>query len=143
MSYKPFSTSLYATNDSAKELVIDWLKRQNIDAWVNPDQYGIDVLSKDEFGVEHSWEVEVKHNWRGPRFPFNSVHFSGRKKKFIKDPSSVSFVMLNSGRTHLLVVKGQDLASADTVSKDTIYTSNEQFIEIPVTKCAFFEVNNG
>lgn len=141
MTYKPFSPSLYKKDDSAKELVIKWLKAQDIDAWVNPDQYGIDVLSKDEYGVEHCWEVEVKHNWRGPEFPFPSVHFSGRKKKFVKDPDSVSFAMLNHERTHVLIVKGQQLAKAELVTKDTIYTRDEKFIEIPIENCVILEMN--
>lgn len=141
VTYKPFSPSLYKKDDSAKELVIKWLKAQDIDAWVNPDQYGIDVLSKDEYGVEHCWEVEVKHNWKGPEFPFPSVHFSGRKKKFVKDPDSVSFTMLNHERTHVLIVKGQQLAKAELVTKDTIYTRDEKFIEIPIENCVVLEMN--
>jgi hypothetical protein len=134
MSYKPFSPSLYKKDDGAKELVIEWLSSQDITAWVNPDQYGIDLLSKDMYGVEHSWEVEVKHNWKGDQFPFSSVHFSGRKKKFLKDPDSVSFVMLNHELTHALIIKGYILAKSQLVTKDTIYTTNEKFIEVPVEK---------
>ena len=140
LNSKPFSTALYNRDDDAKELVIKWLKSKNFDAWVNPDQYGIDVLSKDDAGVEHAWEVEVKHNWKGELFPFSSVHFSGRKKKFLKTPDKVSFVMLNHERTHALVVDGQDLAEADLVKKDTIYTSNESFIEVLTKNCSFYRI---
>jgi hypothetical protein len=137
---KPFSTSLYDTNDSAKDIFIKWLTSQEIEAWVNPDQYGIDVLSKNKAGIEHAWEVEVKHNWKGAKFPFDSLHYSNRKQKFLKNPKSVSFVTFNSERTHMLISKGVDLAAAEVVVKDTIYTEGEKFIEIPVDKCRLFSV---
>jgi hypothetical protein len=137
---KPFSNSLYNANDTAKDTFIKWLNSQDIDAWVNPDQYGIDVLSKNNTGVEHAWEVEVKHNWKGANFPFDSLHYSNRKQKFLSTPKSVSFVTFNSERSHMLISKGVDLAAADVVVKDTIYTKGEKFIEIPVEKCQLFSV---
>jgi hypothetical protein len=137
---KPFSTSLYNKDDSAKDIFIAWLQSQDIDAWVNPDQYGIDVLSKNAAGIEHAWEVEVKHNWKGSIFPFDSLHYSERKKKFLSRPKKVSFVTFNHERTHMLIVKGVDLDSAEIVTKDTIYTKGEQFIEIPVEKCQLFSL---
>lgn len=133
MAGKPFSPSLYSTNDDAKELVIQWLKNSGYEAWVNPDQYGIDVLSVDPFGDERQYEVEVKHNWKGPRFPFSGVHFSARKLKFTKPTSG--FVMLNHERTHALVVDGNIVANSPIVTKSTIYTNDEQFIEVPLSKC--------
>lgn len=137
---KPFSNSLYNANDTAKDTFIKWLQAQEIEAWVNPDQYGIDVLSKNKAGIEHAWEVEVKHNWKGAEFPFDSLHYSNRKQKFLNTPKSVSFVTFNSERSHLLISKGVDLAAAEVVVKDTIYTKGEKFIEIPVEKCQLFSV---
>jgi hypothetical protein len=140
---KPFSTSLYDANDTAKDTFIKWLQSQHIEAWVNPDQYGIDVLSRNKLGIEHAWEVEVKHNWKGSVFPFDSLHYSSRKKKFLEKPKSVSFVTFNSERTHMLISRGVDLAAAEVVVKDTIYTKGEKFIEIPVDKCRMFSVELG
>lgn len=137
---KPFSPSLYNKDDSAKDTFIKWLQAQDIQAWVNPDQYGIDVLSQNNAGLTHAWEVEVKHNWKGPEFPFNSLHYSERKTKFLNNPKSVSFVTFNHERTHMLIAKGTDLAASALVTKDTIYTSNEKFIEIYVDKCNLFKV---
>jgi hypothetical protein len=130
---KPFSPELYETNDSAKELVIEWFRLNGIDTWVNPDQYGIDLLSDDV-----AFEVEVKHNWSGSEFPFGTVHLPGRKMKFANDNSV--FVMLNSERTHAMLISGTLVKNSKVVTKNTIYTNDEQFIEVDVSDCKILRV---
>jgi hypothetical protein len=127
---KPFSLELYADNDNAKELVIKWLESKGCTAWVNPDQYGIDLLFKNPEGDYYSCEVEVKHNWKGAKFPFKTMHIPARKLKFATANSI--FVILNSERSHLIMLHGDDLRKAPIVRKDTIYTEGEYFIEIEV-----------
>ena len=127
---KPFSLELYADNDNAKELVIKWLESKGCTAWVNPDQYGIDLLFKNPIGDYYSCEVEVKHNWKGAKFPFKTMHIPARKLKFATD--NAIFVVLNSERTHLIMLHGEDLRKAPIVRKDTIYTEGEYFVEIEV-----------
>jgi hypothetical protein len=135
---KPFSKELYDDDDDAKYVVIGWLERQGYAAWVNPDQYGIDVLALKDFD-EYGFEVEVKHNWTGDRFPFGTVHFSARKQKFVA-PNHF-FTMLNDARSCVLVVDGGTLASARVVSKETKYTSGELFIEVPVGRCVLYRLD--
>jgi hypothetical protein len=127
---KPFSLQLYTDNDNAKELVIKWLEAKGCTAWVNPDQYGIDLLFKNPAGDYYSCEVEVKHNWKGAKFPFKTMHIPARKLKFAAD--NAIFVVLNSERTHLIMLHGEDLRKAPIVRKDTIYTEGEYFVEIEV-----------
>ncbi len=127
---KPFSLELYADNDNAKELIIKWLEAKGCTAWVNPDQYGIDLLFKNSTGDYYSCEVEVKHNWKGAKFPFKTMHIPARKLKFATD--NAIFVVLNSERTHLIMLHGEDLRKAPIVRKDTIYTEGEYFVEIEV-----------
>ena len=43
MTPKEFSQSLYDENDDAKHQIIEWLEQRGFMAWVNEDQYGIDV----------------------------------------------------------------------------------------------------
>jgi hypothetical protein len=133
MGYKPFSKSLYDTNDNAKDLVIKWLAANGITAWVNPDQYGIDLLSDDK-----KYEVEVKRNWLEDDFPYDEVHFPARKLKFAT-PDAV-FVMLNHKKTHALLVTGDVFKGSPKVIKSTIYTENEEFIEVLVNKCTIVKL---
>jgi hypothetical protein len=137
MAGKPFSKTHYNRDDNAKIQVIDWLTDKGHEAWVNPDRYGIDVMSKTPEGKEMNYEVEVKHNWKGENFKYPGVHFSARKLKFAKDDGTVTFFMFNDDRSYALLVRGEDVLTAPIVMKDTIYTKDEEFIEVPVEKCTF------
>lgn len=130
---KPFSQQLYDDNDGAKLLVIEWLKGRGVDAWVNPDQYGIDVQTD-----SMEYEVEVKHNWKGFKFPYETVHIPVRKKKFLKD--NMSFAMLNHQLSHVMMIPGTKVLQAPEVIKSTIYTVNEKFFEVFVKECEIFKL---
>lgn len=135
MAGKPFSNKLYKEDDNAKDIVISWIQSMGWDAEVNPDQYGIDVIATDFDGEKHYFEVEVKHNWTGPRFPYDTLHYSARKLKFLTKPDNTAFVTLNHERTHALMALGEDLKDCPIITKDTVYTSNEKFIEIQASSC--------
>jgi hypothetical protein len=135
---KPFDPVLYEADDNAKFIVIRWLEQNGFTAWVNPDQYGIDVLAERD-GDQYGFEVEVKHNWQGEKFPYNTVHFSARKQKFIG--WNHFFTMLNDERSCVLVVDENVLRSADVVNKATKYTSDELFIAVPLSQCVVFRLN--
>ena len=130
---KVFSEEHYNSDDNAKHKVIEWLVTQGFMAWVNPDQYGIDVQGVHQ-GRCYEFEVEVKHNWTGLTFPFDSIHFSNRKRKFATADKLTWFVMLNDERTHALMISGEQFLAAPVVVKDTIYTKAEQFVAIPVAQ---------
>jgi hypothetical protein len=140
MAGKPFSPELYSNDDNAKDLLIALLDSNGWKAWVNPDQYGIDVLSTDPYGDDTSFEVEVKHNWKGPKFQYDTLHYSDRKRKFLKDPHRTFFVTFNHERTHAMIVPGLLLAAAPTIIKNTIYTNNEKFIEVKASECALIDL---
>jgi hypothetical protein len=129
---KPFSIDLYDKNDDAKELVIRLLQAKGYKAWVNPDAYGIDIICQFNEDPYTYHEVEVKHNWKGESFPFKTVHFPLRKLKFANARSF--FVMLNHDRTHLLVIPGIQLLNSPIITKSTIYTDNEEFVEVTINE---------
>ena len=134
MGHKKFDELQYNEDDNAKYQVIDYLTSKGFKAWVNPDQYGIDVLAE-KMGLSCRFEVEVKHNWETNNFPFDTVHFSARKLKFVED--NTWFVMLNSPRTQSLFVSNDVLLKSPIVVKNTKYTSNERFISIRKVDCEF------
>lgn len=131
MSHKTFSQEHYRLDDKAKMLVMKWMvKCGYTSVRSNPDQYGIDILAS-WYGHDVAFEVEVKHNWKGDEFPFRTCHFSARKRKFLDPLIRTRFAMLNHERTHILIFDGDHLISQGRiVKKDTIYTRQEEFIEI-------------
>ncbi len=139
---KPFSPKLYADNDDAKILVIDYLEANGFSAGINSDDYGIDLLAKHlQTNKNYELEVEVKHNWKGPMFQYKTLHFPGRKLKFVKDSDQTVFFILNHERTHAYWVKGSVLAKCPIVVKDTIYTKNERFIEVAIDNCHLLDLS--
>ena len=132
LTSKKFDQGLFDADDNAKLLVVDWLVSRGNRAWVNPDQFGIDVLcenARGSFGVE----VEVKHAWSGRLFPFDVVHWAERKRKFCGPDSW--FVMLSSDRSQCLVASGIDVGSSPVVVKQTKFTDQESFMAVPLQKC--------
>ena len=129
---KPFDINLYQEDDSAKEIMLDWFASKEIDAHINPDKYGIDILAKWN-GKATGVEVEVKHNWHGEKFPYPTVHFASRKYKFLNEAEDVKFAMFNHERTHILLVDGEEFKKL--VIKNTKYTDGESFFEIPIENC--------
>jgi hypothetical protein len=127
---KPFSIDLYEKNDDAKELVVKMLEDKGYMAWVNDDPYGIDIVCQDEQGECKYHEVEVKHNWKGDVFPFKTVHIPARKLKFANARSY--FVMFNHERSHLLMIPGIQLLNSPVITKSTIYTEDEEFVEVTI-----------
>lgn len=137
---KPFSQELYDNDDAAKEFVIAFFtKRFGFIVYVNPDPYGIDLIVENERGT-FELEVEVKHAWKGKKFPFKSLHFAGRKIKFANNPSHVHFITLNHDWTYGLLTSGDTIKNSVVIRKDTIYTKNEKFIEVPIAKCTLLRL---
>lgn len=136
--HKPFLQQLYDKDDQAKEVFINWITKQGWQAQVNPDQYGIDVLLKSSTGEDWSVEVEVKHNWKAQEFPYSAVHFSSRKLKFAQDRSI--FFMFNHDLSMALGVPGEIFRACPVVTKNTIYTEAEQFVEVPKKLCKFWHI---
>lgn len=133
---KVFDKRHYDADDPAKHDLIDWLEERGFMAWVNDDQYGIDVLALRN-GQQYEFEVEVKHNWVGDGFPFDSVHWSARKLKFAQPSRLQWFVIFNDDRSQALFVSGDVFLSCDVVVKDTKYSQGERFVEVPLSRCMF------
>jgi len=132
---KPFDPDLYANDDNAKEILIDWLGDHGFDnPHVNPDQYGIDVLAY-RGGEPYAFEVEVKHNWSGGWFPYKTIDFAYRKLKFAEGSSAIPlrntfFVMFNHERTWALRVDAITFKASPVITKATIYTDKERFVRV-------------
>lgn len=137
---KPFSQSLYDRDDNAKDFVrLFFIERYHYDCWVNPDPYGIDLIIQNDRGI-FELEVEVKQSWQGRNFPYQTLHYAARKLKFAENPANVHFITLNKDWSYGLLVTGDVIATCSIIVKDTIYTKNERFIEVPREKCALIKL---
>jgi hypothetical protein len=133
MAGKPFDLSLYEQDDRAKLVVVGFLETRGYDAWVNEDQFGVDVLA-DRDGLRWQFEVEVKHGWNGADFPFRSLHYAARKLKWSHEPRTW-YCTLNDDWDRMIVVSGEVLGRCQVVFKNTIYTFDEPFVQVPLEEC--------
>ena len=129
---KPFDTDTYANNDDAKHAVIDLFRYWGCTIGVNADDYGIDLVGREKDGTVFGVEVEVKHNWTGPEFPFTTIHYSARKTKLIDSMDEVWFCTVNHDRTHCALLCVSALDNIKLVRKQTSVTSTEWFLEFPI-----------
>ena len=131
---KPFSQDLYDNNDWVKHLFVDILNSVDThNARINPNQYGIDIITDD-----FDFEVEIKHNWKGKEFPYDTMHYANRKRKFIS-PSSF-FVTFNSNATRYFITHSNALVAQPLIIKGTTLTQREEFIVVPVRLGYFNDV---
>lgn len=132
--YKKFDTHLYQQNDDAKLVAIEYFTSIGKRAIVNPDDYGIDLIVDGDFYCE----VEVKHNWKGDTFPFDTLQIPLRKMKFTNLDKRSYFMVMNSDRTRAIVIKAEDLLDSRIVNVPNKYLEQgEQFFQVPKSKFRF------
>ena len=131
---KVFDPDLYAKNDNAKFLIVEWLESKGYSATINPDQYGIDILaSKGERNLRV--EVEVKHNWPDEQFKYPTLQIPERKRKFANDKDTW-FVVMNSVRTQALIASAEALLDSPLVEvSNKLVDRGERFFQIPLDRC--------
>lgn len=104
---KPFSKSLHRSNDpQSRRIVKEYLKRNGIEVEDNPNQFGVDLISKDG-----TLQVEVEHRlvWDSEEFPFEEINVPERKAKFFVQ-ESVSYVILSRDFSHIGLISGREIA---------------------------------
>lgn len=134
MQTKKFSTYHHTKYDKpAKTAITKWLQKQGWECKENPDRLGIDLIATSPNG--HTWqiEVEVKNKWQTGTFKYDTLHIAGRKEKFIT--KNTIHITINELFTHFVLVPTHTLQNSTRITKNTIYTQNEKFIEIQIKDC--------
>ena len=138
MNLKPFDADLYAAHDPAKHDIIKWFKTWGWKVHINPDAKGVDLIATNKKGKHYTIEVEVKNNWITDQFKYDTIHIAGRKQKWIND--TAIHVTINQDRTHFVLIPPEAWKHAKTIYKNTIYTTKEKFIEIPIRYCKTYSI---
>jgi hypothetical protein len=131
---KAFSQELLDQYDSkAKYIVKKFFEEQGgFSLVINPDKYGIDLISPNGIGVE----VEVKNNWGDTKFPFPDIHIPERKKPLVNGKNI--FIVLNKDCNRMAIISSKDMQTI--VNKNTSYTEKEDFYSIPIDKVKFIKI---
>ena len=134
---KRFSSKLYEQYDNAKHDIINFYKKNGKNAIVNPKKYDIDLIVDDAFYCE----VEVKNNWQGEKFQYDTLQIPYRKAKYTKLDKPSYFAVLNKERTHAFFVKGEDVANSPFIEVPNRFKKDKEFFfQIPVDKLTLVEL---
>ena len=149
-SFDKTDHSLY--DNKGKQAMMEFLNRKlNFKTVENPNEYGIDLLTLNEFGkVIYCWEIEVRHgNWQGDiDFPFREINcierkdYQWRKDKelFDKIPFDtvldlkVSYVQLNKECTRAVIIDGDTILNYPLKSWPNRKGTNEYVRQVPISK---------
>ena len=139
MKHKKFDSDLFDLTDSpAREATKQYLSRMGYTAIDNPDKYCADLIIEDICYVE----CECKLVWKGPVFPWPTVHIPQRKQKFAKLEMPVLFYIWNAEYSHALRIAGELLIDDRLVEvPNRMISKGEYFYDIPmncihiVSKC--------
>ena len=134
-----FDSHRYTVHDLAKHVIIQELQNTGWqDVHVNPDKYGPDLIATSgRNGRKWTVEVEVKNNWDTGTFKYRTLHISARKLSWHNHYHM--HITCNADWSAFLIVPPSALLAAKIVTKDTIYSRKELFIEIPITECQIIE----
>lgn len=138
--YKRFDEALYNENDPSKFIALEFLKRKGMEAIINPDKFGVDIIVNDKIGCE----VEVKLGWETEVFPFDTLDLSERKQKFAiqyeKNNKPLYFIIFNKLKNRALLVNRKSLKEERLITKKTKFTNNENFFRIPLKEVLLIKV---
>jgi len=137
VTYKKFDKQLFEENDKiARECAKTYFTSLGYTIEDNPDIYGPDlILTSGE--VKCFIECEIKHNWSGEIFQFDTIQFPQRKAKFAIS-HGVIFFMINSMKTKALVVSGDVLMKSPLVEVPNRYIQKgELFFQVPLKSAKF------
>lgn len=146
---KPFSKSLHDKNDKiAKSLAIEFINSfyEDLLAVENPDKYGIDIIIYEGDSVYGYAEAEVKHSWKGKKFPFNTIQFPERKRKLVEKSEGLPVLhfMTNTNQTMALIVDAFYVINSPLKEVPNKYVDRgEMFFQVPRIKAQFVDLETG
>jgi len=139
---RKFNQESYDTNDAyGKAIVTAWLKDQDwVSKIIDEEDYGIDLEALDHEGKSHFFEAEVKGNypWTDKEsFPFDTVSFLGRKKKW--EGKGFYYVLVCAETQALCIAHSSDIFKEDFREVRRIRTSHrnglDAFYRVPKDLC--------
>ena len=140
---KKFDKELYDKHDTDAKVAVNKLFEGSVYKIVeNPKKMGVDFLVFE--GEEHIayLEVEVKNNWKTPKFLYDDVQWPERKWKFCSLDKPTIFLMFNIDREFYLTASGVTLLKSPLQMVRNKYVKfGENFFKVPVGNVIFNDVH--
>jgi hypothetical protein len=140
-SSKRFNRTLYEQYDTlGKSTAIHFLGQLGYTLHDDAEAYkSHDLIMKDKDGKLIKVEVEVARAWKDTMFPFRTTTIPYRKK----DSKSDVFIQTSLNGNALIFCPMKQVLEADVITKNTIYTNDERFFSIPISKLRQYYCEDG
>jgi hypothetical protein len=131
---KPFDINLFNEHDKiAKDVVIDYYKKENILFQENPDKYDVDLIHVEDGNILMGIEVEHRMNWKGTNFPYSTINVPARKYKYSNRNYKTFYCALNMPFTAMFVMDLNKLNECNIIENKNKYVhTGELFYSVPL-----------
>ena len=135
MNVKPFSRDLYNRyNDFAIEVAVHFLRQSGYEFVDKKECYKSHDFIVTKNNKKYKIEVEVSQNWTSIGFPYQDMSVPFRKSESKSD----FYIRMNKTGSALFFLPMKQVLSAPIITKNTCYTKNEMFFNIPVSELKLF-----
>ena len=140
MSVKVFNRKLYEECDSfGKTVAKKFMKQEGHELVNETEAYRSHDLIFCKDAIETKVEVEMNRRWHGRYYPYTTMTVPYRKRFSKAD----LYIMISNNGEALLTVPMKDVLRADTIVKDTCFTTQERFFSLPISSVKFYYLQDG
>ena len=133
--YKPFDTDAYLQFSPLERIVRTKILIPNHQLIKNPEPYGIDLLVVNAEGIQGGIEVESHEKYWTKEFPFDTVHFLGRKQKYTGENNF--YLMCSKNNANAVVINFLRLTDDLRIINDNENCIEEPMYDVPRDQCVF------
>jgi len=140
MSVKVFDRKLYEECDNfGKAVAKRFMKQDGFELIDDTEAYRSHDLIFKKDGQPVKIEVEINRRWQKRYYPYSTVTVPYRKRHSKAD----LYIMIAKNGEALLTIPMKDVLRADTIVKDTCFTSQERFFSFPIDRVKFYYLQDG
>lgn len=135
MSVKVFDRKLYEECDTfGKTVAKRFMKQEDYELVDDTEAYRSHDLIFMKDGQPIKIEVEINRRWQKRYYPYTTITVPYRKRYSKAD----LYIMISKNGEALLTIPMKDVLRADTIVKDTCFTTQERFFSLPISSAKFY-----
>lgn len=132
---KKFDRKLYDECDSFGKIVAKkFMTQEDYELLDDTEAYKSHDLIFIKNDIPIKIEVEMNLRWYTKRYPYSTITVPYRKRYSKAD----LYIMISKNGEALLTIPMSKILSADTIVKDTRYTTQERFFSLPISDAKFY-----
>lgn len=140
---KRYSVKAHFETVEAVDYIIKYLQEQNIDARLNDDRFGPDIVVWKGLRPVKYVEVEQRLAWKtGPTFPWDPVNVLERKLHLFDLALPTEIWVVNVDKTTAMVITGKVVAEFGELKEipNRQVQSGEKFVVVPREKVVYVDI---